>query len=556
MRLVFFKILLLTFLASCAKVEPPIGGPEDTESPEILEFSPKDRSTNLSNLPEIKIKFSEKMNNENVEQNVYFVPEVENLDFSWTGYTLYVSPKDSLLENKTYTFNLAPGIEDYHKVKTDRDFKIAFSTGETIDSLFISGKTEKASRVIVWCFEVEEDSIFYPKKDKIVSYTKSDADGNFSIENLAEGYYRIFAFSDSNKDDVFTRSKEKFAVFHKDIQLNAEKISEKNVELFFVENDTTQLIVRNVVPVYDTRFRVNFNREPKEFSTNSFSIFSQDSTQELKVEEIFLNPNDSLQMIVEVEEMDSIKYVLDYTDLVYKQVNKPKEDTTFTFKFSGFTKKDLFYPRPIKISPKENSVIFPDSEIEIVFDEEVNLNRLNQISSVIATSKNDTTKIKKIFNQNKNSTKLKLLEFPKKDSTEIQILLKKTSLSDKFANLNSDTTIKFSYFTPQKELFAVVSGKIITNSNLKNSIFSLVPVNQKVGFEIKLDSQQNFKSQFVKPGSYVPMIYEDKNGNQKLDLGLDFPFQFSEKFHIWEEDTLIFKANWEYDEIELKLEDF
>ncbi|KAA3596698.1 MAG: hypothetical protein DWQ06_14910 [Calditrichaeota bacterium] len=556
MKFKIYEILSFLILVSCAKVEPPTGGPEDTVQPEILEFSPQDRSTNISPLPEIKIKFSEKMNNENVEQNVYFVPEVEEIDFSWTGYTFYVSPKDSLLKNKTYTFNLAPGIEDYHKVKTDSDFKIAFSTGDTIDSLFISGKTEKASRVVVWCFEVEEDSVFFPKKEKIVSYTKADLEGNFSIENLPSGNFRIFAFTDSNKDDKFTRSKEKFAVYHKDISLNAENISEENLRLFFTENDTTQLIVRNIVPVYDTRFRVNFNREPIEISKDYLKIISADSTQEVQVEDFYFNPNDSLQMIVEVESMDSTKYIFDYTKLVYAQVNKPKEDTTFTFKFTGFSKKDSFYPKPVKFFPKEKSVLLPETKIQVWFDEPLNENRLNQISSVIAKNKTDSLTIKKIFKTNKNQTFLNIFEIPKKDSTEIRILFNETSLSDKFANLNTDTTLTISYLTPNPVKYSTVSGKIKTQSDLKNSVFSLVPINQKTGIELKLDSENRFKSNFVKPGSYLPMIFEDRNQNQKLDLGLDFPFQFSEKFHIWETDTLIFKENWEYDEIELKLEDY
>lgn len=538
-------------------MEPPTGGQEDTEPPKILEFSPQNRSINVSTKPKIKIKFSEKMNNENVEQNVYFIPEVKEPNFSWTGNNFYVSQKDSLLKNKTYTFNLAPGIEDYHKVKTDTDFKIAFSTGETIDSLFISGKTEKASRVIVWCFELEEDSVFFPKKEKIVSYTKADLDGNFSIENLKEGRYRIFAFSDSNKDDKFTRSKEKFAVFHKDISLNAVNISEKNIRMIFTENDTTQLIVRNIVPVYDTRFRVNFNREPAKISIDDFKIMTIDSSKEVKVKEFYFNASDSLQLIVEVEDfLDSTKYIFDYTKLVYAQINRPKEDTTFFFKFIGSTKKDSFYPKPVKIFPKENSILFPNAEIQLFFDEPVNNNRLNQISTVIAINKNDTTEIKKILKSNKNLSILKILETPENDSTEVKILLNKTSLSDKFANLNADTTLQISYLTPVKKNYSAVSGKISTKLDLKNFIFWLLPLGKKTGIEIKLNAENRFKINFIKPGSYLPMIFEDKNQNQKLDLGLDFPFQFSEKFYIWETDTLILKKNWEYDEIELKLENF
>ncbi|MCC7431410.1 Ig-like domain-containing protein [bacterium] len=537
-------IFIVLGLLSCAKVEPPKGGEEDKISPEIIDFSPKNKSINLSLLPEIKITFSEKMDNESVEKAIFFIPEVKNLDFSWSGNTLKITPQDSLSKNKTYGFNVLSGVSDWHKVPMEKNFRIAFSTGNQIDTCKISGKTEGQSKAIVWCFKVEQDSVFYPKKSKITSYTKSDLQGNFAIENLTEGFYKIFAFTDKNKDEIFNRSKEDFAVWYKDILLDSLSFEEQNVNLVFTKNDTTQIKVKGIVPVYASKLRVNLTKKPfPDFLKQVFikNFFTKDT---LKIIDSYLNPLDSLQLVFEVSEFDSTKYIFDYST----------QKDTLTYNFTGTKKKDNFAPKIISSLPQNKSDwMASENLLEVIFDEPILDVRLNKLITVVAITKKDTLNTQfQIKNINSTKTSIKLYDtFP--DSTKILVKFPE-AISDRFFNVLADTTLEFS--VPVSKNFAKVSGKILlSESSFQNPVFRLLKAGSKEKINLELSPERTFKTNFLKIGSYVPMIFEDKNQNKQFDFGSDFPFEFSEKFYILKNDTLTVRQDWEYDNVIFNFEE-
>ena len=111
--------------------------------------------------------------------------------------SLVVNFKDSLQKNTTYVINFGKAIADVNEGNVLKNFTYVFSTGAHIDSLSVSGNVknlmtqEKEKDVTVMLFPLKQDTLFGKKKPTI--YATTDSSGNFSLNNLHDGDYRIYA---------------------------------------------------------------------------------------------------------------------------------------------------------------------------------------------------------------------------------------------------------------------------------------------------------------------------------------------------------------------------
>lgn len=84
-----FPVLAL-FLAGCAQMGSPPGGPVDDTPPEVVLFFPSSDSTGVAFPHTIRIEFSEKMNKRSVEKNLRLFPAPEWIRTRWEETTLFV----------------------------------------------------------------------------------------------------------------------------------------------------------------------------------------------------------------------------------------------------------------------------------------------------------------------------------------------------------------------------------------------------------------------------------------------------------------------------------
>ena len=218
--LLFALALLLTaFLAQrCANAVAPTGGPKDTAPPMVVEAVPENYSTNFVG-KKIEITFDEYITLDNAKQNVMISPPMkEKPDIKLKNKTVVVKFKESLAANTTYTINFGSAIKDLHEGNPFMDYVYSFSTGNHIDTLAIAGIVLNASDkkpiedAYVSLYAADQDQLDSLPTSTIPNYiTKTDKEGNFRLNGLADKNYLVFALKDANANLYFYLPNEEVA---------------------------------------------------------------------------------------------------------------------------------------------------------------------------------------------------------------------------------------------------------------------------------------------------------------------------------------------------------
>ena len=249
--LVFSLGLLLTaFLAQrCANAVAPTGGPKDTTPPVVVAAVPENQSTHFIG-KKIEITFDEFITLENANQNVMISPPLkEKLDIKLKNKTVVVKFKENLVPNTTYTINFGSAIKDLHEGNPFKDYVYSFSTGDHIDTLSITGKVVDAEtmkpieNVYVGLYAADRDNLDSLPMTTAPNYiSKTDKEGQFSLNGLADKSYRVFALKDANANLYFDLANEASAFL--DMLVTPSDSTLKPITLrMFTEVDSTQVLL-------------------------------------------------------------------------------------------------------------------------------------------------------------------------------------------------------------------------------------------------------------------------------------------------------------------------
>ncbi len=232
----FFIFGLLYLIAqACAVRSSPEGGSKDDIPPTILETNPPNQSVNF-NENEIEIEFDEYVKIEGFTSQFISSPPLKHkVDYSLRGKMLTINFSDTLRPNTTYTFSFGNAIKDITESNAQTDFKYVFSTGAVLDSQQVSGQIRDAyttlpsKGVMIAMYEAEsEDSVFM--KEVPLYYGISDENGQYRIENIAPGGYKIFAISDKDFDYTWSGASE--AIGFVDQHIHSELNPEVDFSMF------------------------------------------------------------------------------------------------------------------------------------------------------------------------------------------------------------------------------------------------------------------------------------------------------------------------------------
>ena len=208
-------VLILLFLAACATVVPPSGGPRDTTPPVAEEFKPDNYSQNFKT-NKVVIKFDEFIELKKLSQQLVVSPAMpEKPEIKVQGKKLLIRLPDSLSENTTYTIFLGNAIVNYKEGIPVANFEYVFSTGNEVDSLMIEGYLVNAfdhkpvEGAFVMLYKETDDSVPYHKRPYYL--TKVDKNGYFLLNNIHHGKYKLFALNDLNSNYLFDQPTEEIA---------------------------------------------------------------------------------------------------------------------------------------------------------------------------------------------------------------------------------------------------------------------------------------------------------------------------------------------------------
>jgi hypothetical protein len=212
-------MLLTAFLAQrCANAVAPTGGPKDETPPKVVATVPENHSTNFIG-KKIELTFDEYISLENANQNVMISPPLsEKPDIKLKNKTVIIKFKETLAANTTYTINFGAAIKDLHEGNQLKDYVYSFSTGDHIDTLCIAGTVlyaedkKPVEGAYVSLYAADRDNLDSLPMTTVPNYlTKTDKEGKFSLNGLADKKYLVFALKDANANLYFDLPNEEVA---------------------------------------------------------------------------------------------------------------------------------------------------------------------------------------------------------------------------------------------------------------------------------------------------------------------------------------------------------
>ncbi len=231
MKQFFLWLFASLVLVSCARVGSPVGGKKDSIPPKMLSSNIDTTRVNVPrDIKELRIYFDEYITLKDISKNLIISPPIQYtkiIPSSSGNKYLQIQWKDTLLANTTYNFNFGNSVVDLNESNALPYFNFAFSTGEKIDDLYISGTIAdalgnqknsegKEKNLVVGLYQAK-DSMNYRQKPYYI--TKADEDGYFELNYLTPGKYKIVGFDDENGNSIYDFGKESIAFQREDVNL-------------------------------------------------------------------------------------------------------------------------------------------------------------------------------------------------------------------------------------------------------------------------------------------------------------------------------------------------
>ncbi len=209
--------ILLTIIGfyACASTGTPDGGPYDETPPKFVRATPEPNATN-NKRKKISIEFDEFIKLDKPSEKVIISPpQKEAPEVKVSGRKVLVEFFDTLRENTTYTVDFGDAILDNNEDNPLGNFAYAFSTGDHIDTMEVSGTVlnaqdlEPIKGIQVGLHKDLNDTAF--TKLPFVRISRTDSRGHFTIRGVAPGKYRIYALMDGNQNYLFDSKTEAIA---------------------------------------------------------------------------------------------------------------------------------------------------------------------------------------------------------------------------------------------------------------------------------------------------------------------------------------------------------
>lgn len=208
-------LLVIIGFYACASTGMPDGGPYDETPPKFVRATPEPNATN-NKRKKISIEFDEYIKLDKASEKVIISPpQNEAPEVKVSGHRVLVEFFDTLRENTTYTIDFGDAIVDNNEDNPLGNFAYAFSTGEHIDTMEVSGTVlsadnlEPVKGIQVGLHKNLEDSAFVKLPFDRISRT--DSRGHFTIRGIAPGKYRIYSLMDGNQNYLFDSKTEAVA---------------------------------------------------------------------------------------------------------------------------------------------------------------------------------------------------------------------------------------------------------------------------------------------------------------------------------------------------------
>jgi uncharacterized protein (DUF2141 family) len=547
---IYFLIFALLTI-QCAKQTAPTGGPKDEEPPVLVKATPPNQKVNFKE-KEIELIFNEQIQLNNPREQLIITPTIgtfgKDYEIIARKNKVVLSFKSELKENTTYSINFRETIADLNE-KNTVPLKFAISTGTFIDSLHIKGKvfdilTSQSVKNYTVAVAVKSDT-FDIFKHTPLSFTYTDKESYYSIENLKEGEYILYAFEDKNKNLKVDSRSERYGFISQPIDL---KKSIDTIDIGTYKLDAGHLKLISARPVGNI-FNIKTNKSLVDYSIEStdpnqilFHIKDNDLSN-IKVYNTLIE-KDSLQArFVALDSAHNKVDTLIYVKFLKKESTKEKFQI-YPDKFTYFTESktltgEIKFNKPVLGITNDSIYINVDSATTINFNK----------GDLILSESSNKIKLHKIIPEllpNQSTEKQKISRTPQKVTPTEKVYGKLILGKGAFVSAEIDTIPKtdVEIKTLKPEDVAIISYKV---NSKENFVLQIINKNQVVIEESRNKPSGTFTN--LQAGTYQLRLIIDSNSNGKWDPG-DYKKGINPEKIIFyknskDELDINIKANWE-----------
>ncbi|NVO19005.1 MAG: Ig-like domain-containing protein [Bacteroidetes bacterium] len=550
-RFLNFILPVITFLvlAACATIVTPSGGEKDVTPPRLLSSDPKNQSTAFTG-KRLVMNFDEYIQLKDMDKNLLISPPLnKDPDIKIKGRSLIVKLNDTLRSNTTYSFYFGQGVTDLTEGNPMSNFSLAFSTGNVIDSLGMSGYVTDAytrlpiKNALVELYTDMADSA--PMLTRPVYVSRTNETGKFILRNLAAGKYRMIALSDGDNNYMYNLPTEQVA------------FEDSLVEPYYItppKNDTIAIVVDST-----RQFALNMFTEPDSIQRVKCSMIAPhqmlftyryptthsgimplniDSTANWSIKEFSRN-NDSVTCWLLGSLPDSLHFRMSDKG---KILDTLIASTTYKPKFSA--KKNQVIDSTLKIQQLSSRAGFLDwgSDYYITL-----ANPLSQLNTgavrLILTATHDTLIPPIQFTDSIH--RRAVIHYAWKTEEDYALLFPKGMFRDIYNHINDSARVGFKLrskdeygqFRLMVKMKEGSPPKIIQLLDEKGGVLQqhIVYKSQKVDFG------------FLSPAKFGLKVIYDDNGNGRWDTGIFLKRKQPEKVSVHPKVFEV-RGNWELEE--------
>ena len=489
---------------SCALQGSISGGPQDKKPPV---YSPTESNPPANTIhfkeKEIKLKFDEFFKLNNPSQTISVIPNSIKINALAHDKTLHLSIIGELDSSTTYAIYMNKTIQDIHE-GNDSLLSYVFSTGSFIDSLAYRGKVIDAftrkpiEKSIVGL--IPKDSAF---TTKVHYFTSTSKQGEYNLNYLKKGEYKLVAFNDKNNNLKIDPQEE---VAFKTLPISLDQKTNDSIALNFF-TPTPKKQYKSVTFKGPAQINIIGNQSltDSEISINGITI---------PPSQRYFFRNDSLQIIS--------SSILSDTSIVIIKNNKYADTIILKTKLKERIKApSLSYLPYVTGNPLE--LFFSDSILSI------------QLDSIIVLIDSIPIEYKML---KKETNRLTLSFIPKKDLKKITLKINPNGIL--FSNFKGDYSSITKINPPDKNDLGSIKLKL--DSIKTGTILQLLKNNQEIAKTIK-KSNEWLINDLVK-GEYSLRLIMDENNNGIWDTGSISELRQPEEVRYLNK-PLLARANWE-----------
>lgn len=538
----------LIFLG-CAKKGFPPGGPADIAPPDVIETFPPNGSTKVEPSSQLKITFSEKMQKKFTQEAVLLFP-AESLEYKWEKNSLVLKPKTMLRPNRTYVVTVGTKAADSRNNQLKSSFSFAFSTGEFLDQGFITGKVYYNGKpepgVSIWAYLLTNTKDIAPGKEMPAYVVQTEKNGNYSLQYLSQGNYRLLAVKDVNSDLNWDPSKEPLGLSISDAKIDEASLRVENLNFNLTLRDTARFQLKECQVLDNQKIKLAFNKnldKKTAYNANDFTLISSADTNRVKMSQIYslYGENKNLYLLTAEKLRDA-----EYKVFIANLQDEEKNVLTQSFngcQFKGSAHPDTTKPRILNSTPLKNQIdLRLEAEIEVFFTEPMNQKSVENNFTLKDSSGN---MVRGNYNWEYGTHFKFVPEQSLSGRMAYSAQLATHNVSDLSGNILLDSIWNIKFTTVNPDTFGSISLEVKSKEQyLENIFINVNSLDKKQNYQKVLEKSGKFVFDAVIPGSYLFGGFVDLDHNGKYSFGKISSFEPAEPFSI-HPDTIQVRSRWE-----------